>query len=73
MADAAQVSERLPGVSNVSVHSDELTLSVADGAKLIGPAAIALNEHGANVQELTLRTPNTGRRLSALHGRAARG
>ena len=73
MAGAAQVCERLPGVSSVSVHADELTLSVADGAKLIGPAAIALNEHGANVQELTLRTPTlddvflhyTGARLGA--------
>ena len=73
MADAAQVCERLPGVSNVSVHADELTLSVADGARLIGPAAIALNDHGANVQELVLRTPTlddvflhyTGARLGA--------
>ena len=72
-AGAAQVCERLPGVSNVSAHADELTLSVADGARLIGPAAIALNEHGANVQELTLRTPTlddvflhyTGARLGA--------
>ena len=72
-ADAARFCERLPGVSNVSVHADELTLSVADGAKLIGPAAIALNEYGANVQELILRTPTlddvflhyTGARLGA--------
>ncbi len=73
MADAAQVCERLPGVSNVSVHADELTLSVADGARLIGPAAIALNDHGATVRELVLRTPTlddvflhyTGARLGA--------
>ena len=56
-ADAAEFCERIAGVSNVSVHADELTLSVADGAKLIGPVAIALNEYGANVQELILRTP----------------
>ena len=73
MADAAQVCERLDGVSSVSVHGDELTLSVADGARLIGPAAIALNDHGATVRELVLRTPTlddvflhyTGARLGA--------
>ena len=72
-ADAAPFCERIAGVSNVSVHADELTLSVADGAKLIGPVAIALNEYGANVQELILRTPTlddvflhyTGARLGA--------
>ena len=71
--DAAGFCERIAGVSNVSVHADELTLSVADGAKLIGPVAIALNEYGANVQELILRTPTlddvflhyTGARLGA--------
>ncbi len=56
-ADAAQFCERIAGVSSVSVHADELTLSVADGARLIGPVAIALDQYGANVQELILRTP----------------
>ena len=56
-ADAALFCERVAGVSSVSVHADELTLSVADGARLIGPVAIALDQYGANVQELILRTP----------------
>ena len=56
-ADAALFCERIAGVSSVSVHADELTLSVADGARLIGPVAIALDQYGANVQELILRTP----------------
>ena len=72
-ADAARFCERIAGVSNVGVHDDELTLSVSDGAKVIGPVAIALNEYGVNVQELILRTPTlddvflhyTGARLGA--------
>ena len=56
-ADTAPFCERIAGVSNVGVHDDELTLSVSDGAKVIGPVAIALNEYGVNVQELILRTP----------------
>ena len=56
-ADAALFCEEIGGVSSVSVHADELTLSVADGARLIGPVAIALDQYGADVQELILRTP----------------
>ena len=56
-AEAAQSCARVPGVANVEVHGDELTVSVANGAKVIGPVAIALDQCGVTVQELTLRTP----------------
>ena len=56
-AEAARSCERVRGVANVEVHGDELTISVANGAKVIGPVAIALDQCGVTVQELTLRTP----------------
>ncbi len=57
LADAAQSCERVPGVANVELHDDEITVSVADGPKVVGPVAIALDQSGVSVQEITLRTP----------------
>ena len=54
---AAETCEAVRGVATVEVHGDELAVSVANGAAVIGPVAIALNECGVNVRELTLRTP----------------
>lgn len=54
---AEAVCRRLPDVGRVEVHGDELTLSVSAGPTAIGPVAIAFNEEGVVVQELTLRTP----------------
>ena len=56
-AEAAESCERVRGVANVEIHGDELTVSVSNGAKVIGPVAIALDQCGVIVQELTLRTP----------------
>ena len=55
--EAARTCGRVRDVANVEVHGDELTVSVKDGPKVIGPVAIALDQCGVAVQELTLRTP----------------
>ena len=55
--DAAQTCGSVPGVENVEVHGNELTVSVDNGSKVIGPVAIALDQGGVVVQEITLRTP----------------
>ena len=44
-------------MSRVEVHAQEITLSVTNGAALVSTVALALNERGIAVQELTLRTP----------------
>jgi ABC-2 type transport system ATP-binding protein len=60
-ADAAEGAraalDGLPGVEAVSVRGEELTVSVADGAALLSPIAVALNGCGVRVTDLTLRTP----------------
>ena len=53
---AAQACERVRGVESVDVHGDEITLSVDEGSKVIGPVAIALDQSGSTVEEITLRT-----------------
>jgi ABC-2 type transport system ATP-binding protein len=45
------------GVQGVEVRGDELTISVTDGASVIGPVAIALHEAAVPIRDLTLRTP----------------
>jgi ABC-2 type transport system ATP-binding protein len=45
------------GVQGVEVRGDELTISVSDGASVIGPVAIALHEAAVPIRDLTLRTP----------------
>ena len=54
---AAEACQRVRGVVDVEMHGDELTVSVSNGTTVIGPVAIALNECGLAVNELTLRTP----------------
>ncbi len=54
---AAQICAGVPDVENVETFGVELTVSVKDGPKVIGPVAIALDQSGIQVQELTLRTP----------------
>ena len=70
---AVQALESVPQVSRVDVHEQEVTVSVSNGAALISAVALALDHGGAQVQELTLRTPTlddvflkvTGGRLQA--------
>jgi ABC-2 type transport system ATP-binding protein len=45
------------GVSVVDLRGDEIAISSSEGAAAISPVAIALNESGVRVREITLRTP----------------
>ena len=54
---AAQICADVRDVENVENFGGELTVSVKEGPKVIGPVAIALEQSGIHVQELTLRTP----------------
>ena len=47
----------LPSVDAVDAHDSELTVSTGNGAALVSAVALKLNELGAGVRELTLRTP----------------
>ena len=47
----------IPQVARVDSHGQELTVSVANGAALVSSVALALDQRGIAVQELTLRTP----------------
>lgn len=49
--------EQLPGVTGVSLHDSELTVSSGDGAGLVNDLVVALNKAGVRVASLTLRTP----------------
>ena len=54
---AMEALNRIPQVSHVDGHGQELTISVANGAAVISTVALALDQQGISVQELTLRTP----------------
>ncbi len=54
---AANAVRQIPSVSEVEAHGQELTVSVANGAAVISNVALALDQQGIAVQELTLRTP----------------
>ncbi|MGH9187406.1 MAG: ATP-binding cassette domain-containing protein [Acidimicrobiales bacterium] len=47
----------LPGIDQVDVHHDEVVVRTADGAAAISGVAVALNQMGVSVRNLTLRTP----------------
>jgi ABC-2 type transport system ATP-binding protein len=47
----------LPGIQSVEAHGTELIIAADNGSAAISPVAVALNESGAAVRELTLRTP----------------
>ena len=54
---AAEALQDMPSIAGIEVHGQELTLSVSNGAALISSVALALDQVGVGVQELTLRTP----------------
>ena len=57
-ADAASNALKdTPSIAGIEVHGQELTLSVSNGAAVISSVALALDQAGVGVQELTLRTP----------------
>ena len=56
--DAALAAvQRLDGVDHVDVGPRGLLISVSNGAAAVSPVAVALDSVGAQVSELTLRTP----------------
>jgi ABC-2 type transport system ATP-binding protein len=54
---AVRVLRELDEVDAVDARHDELVISVASGAKTIGPIAIALGNADIVIRDLTLRTP----------------
>jgi ABC-2 type transport system ATP-binding protein len=54
---AVQALRALDEVDAVDARHDELVISVASGAKTIGPIAIALGNADVTIRDLTLRTP----------------
>lgn len=54
---AADALANIDEIASVEIHGQELTISVGNGAALISDVALALNQRGIGVQELTLRTP----------------
>ena len=70
---ALRVVGAIQGVQRVEAHGTELTISVKNGAELISHVAVALNNSGVTVTEITLRTPSlddvflqvTGKRMPA--------
>jgi ABC-2 type transport system ATP-binding protein len=49
--------ERVPGVTRVERHGDELTILTPDATTLLSPVAVALDECGVSVRNLTMRRP----------------
>ncbi len=47
----------MAGIETAEVHGNELSVAVLDGSAAISAVAVALNDCGVTVSELTLRTP----------------
>jgi len=47
----------LAGVDQIDRHDHEITIRTTNGAGLLSPVAVALNQCGVEVRSLTLRTP----------------
>ena len=54
---ACPAVESVAGVVGVEARGSELVITAADGTAVIGPVAVALNNCGVPVRDLTLRTP----------------
>ena len=54
---ALEATRSIKKVEQVEAHGNELTISVSNGAELISSVALALNQSGVTVREITLRTP----------------
>ena len=54
---ARQAMEAVPWGKGATLRGTELTVAVPNGAAMVSTVAIALNEAGVRVRELTLRTP----------------
>jgi ABC-2 type transport system ATP-binding protein len=56
-AAAAEAVRGVPGVEEVDANGTQLVVASANGAAAIGPVAVALDNAGVAVRDLTLRTP----------------
>jgi ABC-2 type transport system ATP-binding protein len=56
-AAVAPVISTVDGVSSVETHGNELVVATDNGSATISPIAVALAASGAQVRDLTLRTP----------------
>jgi ABC-2 type transport system ATP-binding protein len=56
-AGACPMVEAVAGVAGVEARGSEMVITAAEGTAVIGPVAVALNNCGIPVRDLTLRTP----------------
>jgi ABC-2 type transport system ATP-binding protein len=56
-AGACPMVEAVAGVAGVEARGNEMVITAAEGTAVIGPVAVALNNCGIPVRDLTLRTP----------------
>jgi ABC-2 type transport system ATP-binding protein len=56
-AGACPMVESVAGVAGVEPRGNEMVITAAEGTAVIGPVAVALNNCGIPVRDLTLRTP----------------
>jgi ABC-2 type transport system ATP-binding protein len=56
-AAACPMVQAVAGVAGVEARSNEMVITAAEGTAVIGPVAVALNNCGIPVRDLTLRTP----------------
>jgi len=54
---ACNAVREVPGVDQVDIHGEELTVRALDGSAVLSPVAIALAGCGVHVRDLTLREP----------------
>jgi ABC-2 type transport system ATP-binding protein len=56
-AGACPTVQAVAGVAGVEARANEMVITAAEGTAVIGPVAVALNNCGIPVRDLTLRTP----------------
>jgi ABC-2 type transport system ATP-binding protein len=56
-AGACPMVQAVAGVAGVEARGNEMVITAAEGTAVIGPVAVALNNCGIPVRDLTLRTP----------------
>jgi ABC-2 type transport system ATP-binding protein len=56
-AGACPMVEAVAGVAGVEARGNEMVITAAEGTAVVGPVAVALDNCGVPVRDLTLRTP----------------
>lgn len=54
----APALQGVPGIGQIEVHGQEITIACQEGSRVIGPVAMALHQAGIVADQLTLRTPS---------------